>query len=1063
MNQNEQACPTIETLRHFVSGHLEPPTLDQCESHIESCPNCHETLRGLGSSDTLTGYVGEAFVELNDSAISQNASDSEVVGDLISRLLNPTANMIAKANRLAPNTVGETEMLADRAAEVLRYVESEEEGLGRIGDYRLTRLIGAGSTGVVFHAIDESLKRSVALKVLRPSLGKVARDRFLAEAQSAASIDHPNVVTIYQVGCHDRLAYIAMQWLPGQTLEQKLLSDGGQLSESEGRFIAGQVADGLAAAHAVQVVHRDIKPANIWICEGSGDAKILDFGLARISDDDPGLTATGMLAGTPNFMSPEQTKGLELDGRSDLFSLGCVLYQAITGRLPFGATTVLATLQSVQNEEPKPPCELNSDISSDLSDLVMCTLEKIPGNRPESAQALVQLLRSERNQWTTPVSRYDSNRSREPNDTGSKAIKSSLPPTHRGSGWSSGWGRVATGLALVALFFTPLIFASDIIRIATDQGELVIKTDDPNVKLEITQDGKQVKVIDTTNSRSFNIESGNYVIQPTDNDDQGSIEITPKQLVMKRGQTTIVTVTRVRKSVKNLASSANMNFNTPESNFGSVSSPAGDNPNFTGPKVAVAGGGYKGNRSPSQPVYSGKPFSYWYQIALAERNPSEIHEAYEACIYLASTNPERAQLLELTRSLVRQHGSRTLSSDGDVDLHNLFQKAFSALSPETIVSFMKDEIEANEPKSIHICIWLLTQNWIYSLDVSSREEFTERLIQRSHELLQIAYLNRNKNKGMDAFVSSMNSFLSIQPKENILQQCPELKDFSRDLVLEEQNYSAVNLARSLNEGDSSYQKQIVDRILGSNSRPFDRSTLHSELVNYQPSPEFDLIGEYLLKLLDSQFDPETTKTELGEAIEFENNFYILNFNANGELGNNYLNATLSAGGFGGMGGGLSGGGAGNMADEGDESPKVVKGRIVAVRRVLSALCKLAGNFSDDFLANRLRPKVNFYLDYYSKNADPDSNSLAIKSDFEHLKDFIAKIEGYLEEDKKGDRPEQTMPIYRLSEHTKALNLFSPFVATDSYCGQPQQSNFGGMGGAGSFGGGGGGASGGGLF
>ena len=166
-----------------------------------------------------------------------------------------------------------------------------------------------------------------------------------------------------------------MQWIPGQSLEQ-LLSSGRIFEETEIRQIARQIAAGLQAAHQRQIVHRDIKPANIWITEQVRSVKILDFGLARISDDDPGLTATGMLAGTPNFMSPEQTKGLELDGRSDLFSLGCLMYRLITGRLPFGASTVLATLQAIQNHQPPSVQSLQPTCSDDLTDITMASAGK---------------------------------------------------------------------------------------------------------------------------------------------------------------------------------------------------------------------------------------------------------------------------------------------------------------------------------------------------------------------------------------------------------------------------------------------------------------------------------------------------------------------------------------------------------------------------------------------------------------------------------------------------------------------------------------------------------------
>ena len=143
------------------------------------------------------------------------------------------------------------------------------------------------------------------------------------------------------------------------------------------------------------MIHRDIKPANIWVCDDQS-MKILDFGLARIADDDSGLTATGMLAGTPNYMSPEQTRGQELNGRTDLFSLGCLMYRLLTGRLPFGAATVLGTLQSIQHHHPVPVQTIRPDASDDLADITMALLEKQPANRPESAQQVIELLNQDR-------------------------------------------------------------------------------------------------------------------------------------------------------------------------------------------------------------------------------------------------------------------------------------------------------------------------------------------------------------------------------------------------------------------------------------------------------------------------------------------------------------------------------------------------------------------------------------------------------------------------------------------------------------------------------------------
>ena len=524
-------CPDKVTLTDYLLGQLEAPRLDECESHIADCNKCHETLRGLSADDTLTQHVGDAFLHVADSnSVSVAASESQHVRGLVDRLLSETNSH----PRQPTPTHADTEILADRAAEVLRCVESDpsQQTLGSIGNYQLIRLLGAGSTGVVFQAIDEKLDRPVALKVLRPSLGSVARERFIAEARLAASIEHPNVVTIYQIDQQDRLAYIAMQWLPGQTLETKLQTVATMVDEDV-RRIAAQVAAGLQAAHQRQLVHRDIKPANIWI-SNKDEVKILDFGLARIVDDDPGLTATGMLAGTPNFMSPEQTKGHGLDGRSDLFSLGCMMYRMATGKFAFGASSILGTLQAIQHEQPTSPKLVNAAISSDLSDLTMSLLEKQAANRPESAAQVVTMLETERHQWPMRIAGYESVQPEAQKD-------SSVWPQPSRQGFAGGWGAAiaASLLALAGWYFSP-----QIIRIATDRGELVIESTDKDVEVQILKDGKVFRVLDTKTKNSFNIESGEYQIKATG--EGNSFEVTPESLTMKRGEKQIVSVTRQR-------------------------------------------------------------------------------------------------------------------------------------------------------------------------------------------------------------------------------------------------------------------------------------------------------------------------------------------------------------------------------------------------------------------------------------------------------------------------------------------------------------------------------------
>ncbi len=547
MNRTDvENCPDVTILEDFLLGRLEPPTLSQCESHVAECQSCHETLRGLNSHDTLSEHVAGAFPGSESSFIE--TEDRAQVDGLVNRLLEQTGADARPRSHGPRLSATEAEVLADRAAEVLRCVTPAEDGqelLGSIGDYQLIRLLGSGSTGVVFQANDQNLNRTVALKVLRPSLGAVARERFIAEARLAASIEHPNVVTIYQVGQHERLAFIAMQWLPGETLEAKL-NAVVTMDEAEVRYISAQVAAGLQAAHDRQLVHRDIKPANVWISAESGEVKILDFGLARVVDDDPGLTATGMLAGTPNFMSPEQTKGHELDGRSDLFSLGCMMYRMATGKLAFGATSILGTLQAIQHEQPTPPKRVNAEISDDLSDLTMSLLEKQPANRPESASQFMTMLKVDRDQWPVNVSRYDMSNTSTPREqvnlSSGNRVGGGTGGRYSLAGASGLYWRIAALIAAGLIGGAAFLFSPQIIRIATDQGELVIESEDNDVEVQVLQNGKVVRVLDTKTKNSFNIESGDYQIKAIG--EGNSFEVNPDALTMKRGKQAVVTVTK---------------------------------------------------------------------------------------------------------------------------------------------------------------------------------------------------------------------------------------------------------------------------------------------------------------------------------------------------------------------------------------------------------------------------------------------------------------------------------------------------------------------------------------
>jgi len=263
--------------------------------------------------------------------------------------------------------------------------------------YELDREIGRGGMGIVYRARDARLKRPVAIKLLPPELAfrSEIRSRFLREAETAAQLSHPNIVPIYSVDEKDGLVYFVMAFIDGDNLAKRI-HDTGAISPVESRRILRDVADALAYAHAHGVVHRDIKPDNILLDSQNGRPMVTDFGIARaISDGDARLTATGIAIGTPAFMSPEQSAGdRDLDGRSDLYSLGVVAYQMLCGDLPFNATSTPALLVKHLSERPVPIEQRSGDVPADLARAVMLCLEKNPDDRFPSAQALVTALES---------------------------------------------------------------------------------------------------------------------------------------------------------------------------------------------------------------------------------------------------------------------------------------------------------------------------------------------------------------------------------------------------------------------------------------------------------------------------------------------------------------------------------------------------------------------------------------------------------------------------------------------------------------------------------------------
>ena len=258
-----------------------------------------------------------------------------------------------------------------------------------VGRYEITGELGRGAMGVVYKALDPTIGRTVALKTMRLDVhGLDAQEmvrRFQNEARAAGVLNHPNIVTIYDAGERDGIFYIAMEFIEGTTLHE-VLAEKRVLATDEVLQLTRQICRGLDYAHSNGIVHRDIKPANIMIT-GNGTVKIMDFGIAKSGGQ---VTNTGQVLGTPNYMAPEQVKGRQLDGRSDLFSLGVILYEMLTGEKPFVGQNVTTIIYKIVNENPITPRDLDVTVHPGLSAIVTKALAKAPDDRYQTGADLVR-------------------------------------------------------------------------------------------------------------------------------------------------------------------------------------------------------------------------------------------------------------------------------------------------------------------------------------------------------------------------------------------------------------------------------------------------------------------------------------------------------------------------------------------------------------------------------------------------------------------------------------------------------------------------------------------------
>lgn len=470
----------------------------------------------------------------------------QLSADAASADVTQSLNALADTDGVQPKRPPRVRIVEDLADDLVRTegiesVQDEEvpldflesstrsDALGRIGHYEVLEVLGRGGFGIVFRAFDDMLQRVVAIKVLAPQLAATspARKRFLREARSSAKVRHEHIVHVYAVE-EQPLPFLVMEFIPGETLQQRL-DRVGPLDAVETAQIGRQIAEGLAAAHRTGLIHRDIKPANILLDSGTHlRVKITDFGLARAADD-ASVTQSGIIAGTPMYMAPEQAQGEAFDHRADLFSLGSVLYTMCSGRPPFRANSTLAVLKRVAEDTPRPIPEIIPEVPRWLCDIITHLHAKRPEDRIATAQEVAELLQrglaEKQLSGSTPELATVAPAPVEAPPPASEQLKVDtsvpvevtqvavdprprFPMRHRAI--------IAAGLLLfvVGMGLTEASGVTNvrgtIIRLFSPEGTLVVEVDDPAVKIKI--DGADL-VITGAGVREIRLQPGSYTVE----------------------------------------------------------------------------------------------------------------------------------------------------------------------------------------------------------------------------------------------------------------------------------------------------------------------------------------------------------------------------------------------------------------------------------------------------------------------------------------------------------------------------------------------------------------------
>ena len=401
--EEKKVCPPKRDLEQLLQGNLSQWTSLGLRQHVEACIYCQRALAKLRLRTSPEDSINlpDELTNTESSTITRNTDSMPKLELETDDLFLGTKGQATTAYNSDGSSVPEFKISPEGTRVSLSFLSSPQgpDELGRLGSYKIMKLLGAGGMGLVFEAEDTLLRRQVALKVMKPEIAIKAehRQRFLQEARSGAAIPHDNIATVFQVGIENNVPYLAMQFLQGESLGSRLHRDG-KIPIEESLRIIREVASGISAAHESNLIHRDIKPDNIWLeSDGQGRpwkrVKVLDFGLATsVSGTEEGTKNSGMIMGTPHYMAPEQARGLPLDHRCDLFSIGCVLYQMISGELAFKGDNTLKIMNSLALHEPKPLNLIDNSVPTKVVELVQNLMRKKASERIPSANDLIKLI-----------------------------------------------------------------------------------------------------------------------------------------------------------------------------------------------------------------------------------------------------------------------------------------------------------------------------------------------------------------------------------------------------------------------------------------------------------------------------------------------------------------------------------------------------------------------------------------------------------------------------------------------------------------------------------------------